>query len=116
MLQLAEVPPQGSPRLSLDLECRGVELDGSHPASRQFDDRDAFTPIHGDDLAGRMFDLDVVEKHHLQDLGDRIAADGSGLNLCAHLRAQPRELGLLECRWRLGVRNRHPNQNGCTGR
>jgi hypothetical protein len=91
-------------------------LDGLHSACRQLDDRDAFAPIHGNDLARRMLDLDVVEKHHLQDLGDRIAADGSGLNLCAHLRAQLGELGLLECRWRLGVRDRSSYQDDRAGR
>ena len=41
----------------VDLKRGGIEMDGSHPTSRQLDDRDAFCPIHGDYLAGRMLDL-----------------------------------------------------------
>src|SRR5262249_49075796 len=69
--------------LTLDLERRGVEIDRPQCAFGRFDDSDASSPIHRDDLACRMLDLDVVQQDYLQHLGDRIAADGSGLNLCA---------------------------------
>jgi len=42
-----------------------------------------------------VFDLDVVQQHHLQNLGEQIAADGSGLDLRAQLWAQPGEFRLL---------------------
>ena len=75
-------------------------------------DRNASTPIHGYDLARGMLDLDIVEEHYLQDLGDRITVDGFGLDLCSYLRAQPGQLRLLERRWRLGIRNRNSHQDG----
>ena len=70
-----------------NLQRRGVEMDDGHAAGRHIDDRNTPCPIHRDDLAGRMFGFDVVQQHHLKDLGDRVAAGGSRLNLGAQLRA-----------------------------
>lgn len=56
-----------SPRLALtfDLERPRVEIHDFKIAIRHLHHRDAPRPVHGDDLARLMLDLDVVEQHHL---------------------------------------------------
>ena len=49
--------------LALNLQCRRIELDGLHSARGQLHDRYTPGPIHCNDLARRMFDLDVLQKH-----------------------------------------------------
>ena len=78
-------------------------MNGLHAAFRQFDHRDSSRPIHRHDLAGGMFDLDIVEKHHLEYLGDRVTANCSRLNLGAQLRAEAGNLRLLQGRRRLRI-------------
>ena len=71
-------------------------MDDGHAARRHIDDRNTSSPIHRDDLASRMFGFDVVEKHHLEYLGYRVAANGSRLNLSAQIRAEARKFRLLK--------------------
>ena len=63
-----------------------------------------------------MSDLDVVEQHHLQHFGCRIAADRSCLNLGAQFRAKTGEFRLLQCRRRLGIRRLRCQDSCSAGR
>jgi hypothetical protein len=56
-----------------------------------------------------MSGFNVVQQHHLQDFGYRVAAGGSRLNLSAQIRAETGEFRLFERRRRLGVRDRRPD-------
>ena len=71
-------------------------MDDRHAAGRRLDNRHTFSPIHYDYLVGWLFGFDVVQEHHLQYLGYRVAIGGSRLNLGAQIRVEAGKVCLFE--------------------
>jgi len=80
----------------VQLQCLRVEMNDRHAARRRLNDRYTFSPIHRDYLVGWLFGFDVVQEHHLQYLGNRVAGGGPRLYLGAQIRVETGKLRLFE--------------------
>lgn len=80
--------------LTFDLQRASQNL-RSRGAIGQLDNRHPFAPIHGHDQAGLVLDLDIVQQHHPQNLGNRVAADGPRRDLGLQFRTEAGKLALL---------------------